>query len=83
MADSGAHPIWSVLEDAERGLEIAAARLANLRLELAKCDLPQHTVLICPECETRLTSRPAYNDHLYLNHGIDLSGEGGGPLQAT
>jgi hypothetical protein len=83
MADSGAHPIWAVLDDAERQLEAARASLSNLRRELAKCDLPQHVELKCPECGTRLTSWPAYSDHLYNKHQIDLLGEGGGPQSNT
>lgn len=74
------HPIWAILEEAERGLEIAAGRLRTLRAELARLDLPQRVQLNCPACGIRLTSPVALDDHLWNKHGIG-SEEGGGPEQ--
>lgn len=78
-----AHPIWDVLAAADDALAAAAARLRTLRAELAKLDLPQHVQLNCPSCGVRLTSRVAYDDHLWNNHGIDSQAEEVKRLQGT
>ena len=74
VTEPGAHPIWQFLEDADQALMQAAGRLRMLRVELAKLNLPEHTTLNCPVCGIRLTSRIAYDDHLWNKHEVDAGG---------
>ncbi len=80
MAD---HPILAAMSALRRDLFSLAARAAALQEEIAKLDLPRAVALNCPECSYRLTTRIAFRDHLYNVHGVDLEGEGGGPLHAS
>lgn len=70
-------------EDCGVALVALPPEVAAYRQELRDRPPWRDVSLNCPQCGIRLTSRIAYDDHLYNKHGVLSSGEGGGPLQGT